>query len=79
MCDICSKGTSHKFLGGLRELGRKLVKNGWLSVAVKHVAYLLACSRYDEYTRKHIVKQLKYNPYSRSFSLQLYLLKNRAC
>ena len=32
--DICSKGKSHKFLGGLRELGRKLVQNGWLSVTV---------------------------------------------
>ena len=79
MRDICSKGISHKFLGGLRELRRKLVQNGWFSVAVKYAAYLLACSCYDEYTRKHIVKQLKYNPYSHSFSLQLYQLKNRAC
>ena len=53
MRDICSKGTSHKFLGGLRELGRKLVQNGWFSVTVKYVTYLLACSRYNEYTRKH--------------------------
>ena len=60
-------------------ISKKLVKNGWFSVAVKYVAYLLACSRYNEYTRKHIVKQLKYNPYSCSFSLQLYRLKNRAC
>ena len=75
MRDIYSKGTSRKFLGALREISTR-----WVVISrLKYVAYLLAYSRYDEYTRKYVVKQLKYNPYSRSFSLQLYPLKNRAC
>ena len=54
MHDICSIGTSNKFLGGLTELGQKLTK-WWISIAVSmYVAYLLTCSRYDEYKRKHI-------------------------